>query len=168
MPLFNRRRAPQRALVISLAVASLVLSGEVFGQVRSTIQVQARVVEAGPAWAASNAVREALAAARTQSLPYELSAGWLVLTDRGDGADAVEMLRVTIVSEPPTVGVELMPSGGDRVTAPQRSDYLAGGSMSCVLCSNGPARARGAPPSTVLSERYPKRRLVVNVEFISN
>jgi len=166
--LFNRRRAPQRALVISLAVASLVLSGEVFGQVRSTIQVQARVVEAGPAWAASDAVREALAAASALSPSYDLSGGRVVLIGLGDGIDRVPLARVTIGTERPTIGADLFSSGGDRVTVPKRSGYVAGVSTSCPLCTDGPARARGALPSTVLPGRDPKPRLVICVEYTSN
>ncbi len=166
--MLDRRRASQRALVISLAVASLVLTSDAFGQVRSTIQVQARVVEAGPAWAARGAVGEALAAAGALSPAYEFSGGWAVRIDRGCGAEAVAMPRVTIAGELLTVGADLNSSGGDRLTAPQRSDAVAGASTGCPVRTNGSACARGSLPSTAVPGNDPKPRLVVTVEYVSN
>jgi hypothetical protein len=164
----SRRRASERALVISLAVASLALRGEAFGQVRSTIQAQARVVEAGPAWAASDAVSEALVAARALSISYEYLDGRVVFIDHGDGVDGISMPRVSIVGELPTTRTGLCSLDGERVAEPRRSDCLMGNSMSCSLFASSSVRALRVLPFAVVPEPDERRRLIVYVDYISN
>jgi len=170
LPIYSRRRASERALVISLAVASLVSTGEAFGQVRSTIQARARVVEAGPAWAASEAIREAVAAAaaRILSPSYEFSLGQILSIERGYDRDGIPAPRVSIFREVSTMKADRCSVDGEAGAEPQHSDARLWRSTSCSLGTHEWVSSRSEILRPILLESDEPPRLIVYVEHVSN
>jgi hypothetical protein len=82
-----------------LALLSLTMTGEAFGQVRSTIQATARVVEAGPGWAAHAQVVEAADIADALASRYWHASDEVLVFDPAESPAGIPRPRVTLVRE---------------------------------------------------------------------
>ncbi len=88
-----------------LALLSLTMTSEAFSQVRSTIQATARVVEAGPGWAAHAQVREATDMALALVADYWVPGDEVLILDLAESPAGIPRPRVTLVREAVQTGL---------------------------------------------------------------
>lgn len=163
-----------RAFAISLAVASIVSTNDAVGQVRSTIQARARVVEAGPGWLARDAIREALAAARALSNAYELSvddilsSGHIVSIEAGGDLNGIPAPRLSFCAMMSTMSDDLRSFSRRHVAHPNGSAAVAGRSTLCSLFANGSTVAFDGKSFGVVTRPDDPLRRIVYVEHIAN
>lgn len=95
----NRLQASTTSLAVLLALLSLTMTGEAYGQVRSTIRATARVVEAGPGWAAHAQVVEVVDMALAVAADYWDRGYEVLIFDLAESPAGIPRPRVTLVRE---------------------------------------------------------------------
>jgi hypothetical protein len=163
-----------RAFAISLAVASIVSTNDAVGQVRSTIQARARVVEAGPGWLASGTIREVLATARSLSHADEisfdqvLSIGHVVSIESGGDLSGTPVPRLSFFMTTSTMSAALRSFRRRDGYDPNGCAAVAGRSTICSLFPKVSNVAFDGVSFGATTQPDEPPRLIVYVEHIAN
>lgn len=152
----DQHRIARHAATLLLVLASLTLAPEAWAQVRSSIGASARVLEAGPAWAAQRGLGTLLESAKDVDALTERADESVILTE-SDGSVG-PLPRVTLV-------VQREPSAGD----PELWDRSVEARPPGAAPQEGSRAAvspRGGNASANASSSW--RHVVVRVEHIAN
>jgi hypothetical protein len=164
----NRLQASATSLPVLLPLLSLTITSEATGQVRSTIQARARVVEAGPGWAAHAQVREATDMALNLVADYWFPSDEVLILDLAESPAGIPQPRVTLVCE--TL------QAGHGCSSQRAAVDCSPGSAAAPVVRGAPRFVQvgemSAPPQTPASAaRLPELaplRIIIYVEHISN